>query len=295
MPHWVKQKTENRERALALLCGVLALCLSACAASRPPDPSAPRSTEALYPVAITSEPARREAVLTAWTALTREQGITNAPVPELQPVTATVRSIPPLSNPLRLPKLGEGTPTTEEERTRESLRRFIISARALIGADPQQLSLIQRTDETDGTKRARYRQRPFRYPLRGGYGDLEISFTSDLRLLQMTSTCVPEVEQLQRAITNVRPRFTAEDVAKRMAGRSFTYTDAAGNQQAYTAAAGDTVNVTGLVIYPRLADGTTALEFHLAWEIIVQSNPARTLYLDAVSDDTLGVTLVPQS
>ena len=62
-----------------------------------------------------SDQDRREAALTAWANLTRSQGINNAPAPELQPFTQTLKSIPPLSPPLYLPKVGAEPTMTEEE------------------------------------------------------------------------------------------------------------------------------------------------------------------------------------
>jgi hypothetical protein len=181
-----------------------------------------------------------------------------------------------------------------EEETRESLRRFIVSERRLLGADPAQLSLELRTDEADGTKKARYRQQPFRRALRGGYGVLEISFTPDRRVLQIYSTCIPDTDRLRTAFVNLRlSPLTADGIAKRLMGRTLTYTDAAGNAQ--TLAVSNNANeitVSELVIYPRpRASEPPALELHLAWEITLGSAPAaQTIYLDAVTDEVLGVS-----
>ncbi|MCA1849684.1 MAG: hypothetical protein LC672_01195 [Acidobacteria bacterium] len=240
---------------------------------------------------MTESADRRASALAAWAQLTNGQGIKNGPAPELQPVTATVRSLPALAGtPLYLPKVGEGASATEEE-TRESLKRFITSARALVGAEPQQLSLVLRTDLADRTKKARYEQRPFRYPLRGDYGAIEITFAPDRRVLQITSTAIPEVEQLQRAGAGTRPRMAADRVPEFVAGRTFTYMDAVGNKQTLTVAQGEEITVKELVIYPRPRPSDQAvLEFHLAWEILVgpASSPL-TVYLDAVNDEVLAV------
>ncbi len=211
------------------LCILLAQVLSACAATPPPNATGPRPNEPPYPVLMTETNDRREAALTAWAKFTSEQGITNAPAPELQPVTATVRSLPASTGtPLYLPKVGDTLPMNEDN-TRESLRRFITSASPIIGAPPQQLSLVKRIDGADGTQRALYEQRPFRYPLRNGYGKLEITFTPDRRVLQLNSTCITDVEQLQRAGAGTRPSWDAEKVGAQITDRTFTYRDAAGN------------------------------------------------------------------
>ncbi|MDT4898559.1 MAG: hypothetical protein QOH25_3636 [Acidobacteriota bacterium] len=270
---------------------LLALGLSACAASPSPNATGPRPNEPPYPILLTETAERREAALIAWAKFTSEQGITNAPAPELQPVTATIRSLPTFTGtPLYLPKVGDTVPMSEEN-TRESLRRFITSAIPLLGARQQQLSLVQRIDAADGTKKALYEQRPFRYPLRGGYGKLEITFAPDRHVLQLTSTCIIDTEQLQRAGAGTRPKWDAEKVGAQIAGRTFTYKDSAGNTQTLTIAQGEKVTVRELVIYPlpRLSN-PAILEFHLAWEIIVERVPdSFNIYLDAVTDEIIGV------
>jgi hypothetical protein len=284
-----KQRTQPVEWLRLALLVALALCLNACAAK--PSPNAPASNEPAYPVLMTDSTDRRDAALADWANFTTAQGIRNAPAPELQPVTATIRSLPSFTGmALYLPKVGAG-PMMSEEETRESLRRFITGMSSLLGADPPQLSLVLRTDLADGTKKARYEQRPFAYPLRGDYGVLEISFAPDRRVLQITSTCVPEIEQLRRAGAGIHPKQTADEVPKLIAGRTFTYTDANGNKQTITITTADQVTVHQLVIYPlpRLSD-PSVLEFHLAWEITVgnSSNPT-TIYLDAVTDEIIAV------
>jgi hypothetical protein len=239
---------------------------------------------------------RREAALTAWTKFTTEQGITNAPAPELQPVTATIRSLPAFTGtPLYLPKVGDTMPMNEEN-TRESLRRFITSASPIIGATPQQLSLVKRIDGADGTQRALYEQRPFRYPLRNGYGKLEITFTPDRRVLQINSTCITEVEQLQRAGAGTRPRLDAEKVSALVTDHTFTYKDAAGDPQTLTITKGEEVIVRELVIYPiPRARDPLILEFHLAWEITLKrASGSLNIYLDAVTDELLAVSPFPE-
>jgi len=105
-----------------------------------------------------------------------------------------------------------------EDETREALRRFIRDYRELIGSDPAKLSLIERVDQPDGLKLAIYQQRPFRFPIRGGYGKLEIRFTTDRRILNISSSCIPQAERVQSAFAalNVRPKIedTIENSAR---------------------------------------------------------------------------------
>jgi hypothetical protein len=282
----LRQKAERmRVLCFALLSAVAVFACACAAASRPPDAAGPRSPGEPVYATLTDRADRREVALNAWANLARSQGINNAPQPELQPITATLKSIPPLNPPLYLPKVGAAPVMTEEE-TREALRRFITDQVTLIGAEPKQLSLVLRTDLADGMKKAKYEQHPFRYPLRGGYGILEITFAPDRRVLQLTSTCIPEVEQLQKTLATAAPKLNAEEVAANVKGRQFTYTDARGNQQTYTVGAGDEVNVRELVIYPIARAGEPgALELHLAWEVFIGNGPsARVIYLDALAN-----------
>ncbi|MFN2455574.1 MAG: hypothetical protein ABR577_15295 [Pyrinomonadaceae bacterium] len=293
----------------AVLIAALTVCIAACAgATRPPDAAGPRANEPPYPVLLVANEDRTTASLAAWSALTKAQNIPDAPAPEFDPVTGAIRSLPVLPNgaALYLPKIGAQPPMTEEE-TRESLRRFIVNESRLIGAEPQQLSLVARTETPANIKTARYEQRPFRYALRGGFGMLQIDFAPDGRLLQLSSTCIPEAESLQRSGTGVRPRYTAEEVIKRLVGRSFALTgntteaktSANVNTNQNTAVApevtilaGDQISIRELVVYPRrrLAD-PAVIEFHLAWEIaLAHGTQNYTVYLDAVTDEFLGAT-----
>jgi hypothetical protein len=276
--------------AHAALALALLACTYGCAATPAPDPNRPAASRPVYPtLAGTAE--RRQVALAAWANLTRAQGITDAPEPELQPFTLTLKSIPALAPPLYLPKVGTGETMTEEE-TREALRRFIVGQRVLLGADQQELSLVLRTDLADGTKKARYEQHPFRYPLRGGYGQLEITFAPDRRVLQINSTCIPEVEQLQKTLAGITIALTAEKVAENLRARTFTYTDARGSQQTYTVASGDEINVRELVIYPLKSESQPdALELLLAWEITVgRGTGALLVYLDAATNKVIAAS-----
>ncbi|MBA2734551.1 MAG: hypothetical protein H0U54_16945 [Acidobacteria bacterium] len=294
MMHRIRKSVRQVIGFRVAVCLLFAVGLSACAATPPPNATGPRPNEPPYPVLLTEKTERREATLTAWAKFMTEQGITNAPAPELQPVTATIRSLPAFTGtPLYLPKVGDTLPMNEEN-TRESLRRFIASASPLIGAPPQQLSLVQRIDEADGTQRALYEQRPFRFPLRGGYGKLEITFAPDRRVLQINSTCITDVEQLQRAGAGTRPRWEAEKLLTQIADRTFTYKDAAGTTQLLTLTKGEEVIVRELVIYPvSRANDPSILEFHLAWEITVKrASGSFNIYLDAVTDELITVNLI---
>ncbi len=282
--------------ALAALCG-------ACAASRAPDAGLPRANEPAYPILLAASDERREQALAVWATLTAEQGITNAPAPELQLVTATLRALPLLSMPLTLPKIGDDVGHTSEadtdEATRESLRRFIAGAAPLLGVDPRYVTLTEIVGDGNGAKRARYLHKPFLYPVRGGFGMLEITFTTDRRVTGLSSTAIPDAERIARALTSGRQLLRPEDAVKALAGRTVAFTDAAGREQTYigTGIPGEFA-AREIVVYPVRRDGAPpTLAFHLAWEIAVVggsgATPSPLIYVDAVTGETLAAIIQP--
>lgn len=266
--------------------GVLFLVLvavgSSCAPLQPPSADAPRG-EAAYPFVITEDPQRRQAALAAASQLFQPS---TSESPRLQPVTATIESLPS-GFQLYLPKLGVAPVMTEEE-TRESLRRFLRDWSGLIGADPARLSLVERVDAPDGTRIANYEQRPFRYPIRGRFGKVHIRFSTDRRVLNLSSTSIPNAERLQPAIAAMVPKLAAEDAMTQVRDKLITYTNASGIQSTFNVPSAGEVKARDLVLYI-LPSGTNAnsLEFHLAWEIDVSGAPVKKVYLDAVSGEVV--------
>lgn len=266
-----------------------ALISAACAAMQPPNAGTPESGGQPYPVVFGEQPQRREASILALNRLAlgvREDQTQSY----LQPVTATIKSLPAkLSTPLYLPKVGI-KPEMNEEETREALRRFIDDWRNLIGADPSHLSLAERTDQPNGVKIAKYEQRPFRYPLRGDYGKLEIQFTADRRLLNVSSSCIPDAERLQSALAAITPRVKPEEAAQSLTTGTLTYTDALGNQQTYGLSPDNKIEVGELVTYARSAkDRPDTLELLVAWEINIPNAPFKTAYIDAVTKEIIAI------
>ncbi|MGI9166075.1 MAG: hypothetical protein ACR2G5_06785 [Pyrinomonadaceae bacterium] len=274
--------TSRQPRVFLILA--IAAALNACAMMKPAEVSGPRAGGPPYPVILTEQTQRRDSAVIAFKRLYAQEGDQSAVY--LQPVTATVKSLPgKLGTPLYLPKVGSGTEMSEEE-TREALRRFINDWRNLIGADPAALSLVERIDQKDGTKVAKYEQRPFRYPLRGDYGKLEIHFTPDRRLLNVSSSCIPDVERLQAALAAVVPQVKSEDVMPRVRAKGITYTDSAGNQQTFQLSANTEITTSELVVYVLPSrTSTVTLEFHLAWEVALKNAPVTYVYLDALEGE----------
>lgn len=274
-----------------LLVVASALALGGCAALQPVSPTGPRADQQ-YPVLFTEDSQRREAIVVALQRLMLRSGNSSATASQVQlhPITATILSLPPTaSSGLFLPKVGANAVMTEEE-TRESLRRFINEFQALTGADPARLSLVERVDQPDGTKVANYEQRPFRYPIRGNFGKLQIRFTADRRVVDLNSTCIPDADRIQAALSALNTRPQAEDTLKKIRADGLAFTDANGNKVDFKVPAGSEVTAQKRVTYilPSKLD-PNSLEFHLAWEITLTNAPIQTAYVDALNGEVVAV------
>jgi hypothetical protein len=269
-----------------ILLLALALGSVSCASLQPPDATGPRGNESVYPLLYIADDARRNAATAAIGRLV--QPASTAVGPGLQPITLTIENLGALSSqPLYLPKLGT-SPVMNEEETRESLRRFIREWQDLIGADPTKLSLVERVDQPDGTKLASYEQRPFRYPIRGNFGKLQIRFTTDRRVVSMNSTCLPEAEPIQTTLAAVTLKLKPEDAVNQLLNNPISYADTAGTQQTFRVASATQLKPREMVTYVRASPNKPdALEFHIAWEVEVVSAPVSRVYVDAVNGEII--------
>lgn len=273
--------------------------LGACAsAARPAGAERPRGSEPPRFATLAASDERRTAALANWKAVVGEQAAEASPAPDLRPVTATLASLPAgLRDFPRLPLVvaGDAQNRTEEE-TRESLRRFLATAAPLLGIDLKHVSLVEVSDAAaaPGSRRALYRQNPFAYPLRNGYGAVEVTFTPDLRVVGLSSTAVPDAERLGRTLAAVPKTVTAAQAAAALANRAVNYTDRAGAQQTRTLAQPDPAAARQLVVFPfrRDAADPAALELHVAWEVAADNTDAPLLvYVDAATGEVLGASM----
>ena len=280
-------------RSFIARCLILAVALTAgaCAAFQPTDPNGPTSNAPQYPIALSDVGTRLEEASVAWYQLSQRYGLPGKTEVNLHPYTATVESLPAnLPAPIYLPKVGSQTNPTEEE-TRESLRRFIVEWQRLIGAEPNHLSLVERIDEPSGVKVARYEQRPFRYPLRGGYGTLVIRFRSNGQLVGFSSNCVPNAERIQATLSGLTPKLTGEQAVNHIRTQPITFTDASGRQQTVSLPANAKIEAQQLVVYAQPSkDPPSGLQIRLAWEIEVTNSPINRVYLDAISDEIIATS-----
>ena len=268
-------------RGLILTVALIALlAVGACAAFQPIDANGPTANAPQYPIGLSDVGPRLEEASVAWYQLSQRYGLPGKTEANLHPYTATLESLPAnLPAPIYLPKVGSETNPTEEE-TRESLRRFIVEWQRLIGAEPNQLSLVERTDEPSGVKVARYEQRPFRYPLRGGYGTLVIRFRSNGQLVGFSSNCIPNADQIQATLNGLTPKLTGEQAVDRVK-----------NQPTVSLPASATVEARQLVVYAQPSkDPSSGLQIRLAWEIEVTNGPIKWVYLDAISDEIIATS-----
>jgi hypothetical protein len=262
--------------------------MGACAAFQPTDANGPAANRPQYPIALSDVGTRLQEASVAWYQLSQRYGLPVKTEANLHPYTATLESLPAnLPAPMYLPKVGSQTAPTEED-TRESLRRFIVEWQLLIGAEPNQLSLVERTDEPSGVKVARYEQRPFRYPLRGDFGTLVIRFRSNGQLVGFSSNCIPNADRLQQALNALTPTITAEQAVNHVKTQPVTV---AGQQQSVSLPANATVEARQLVVYAKPSQvPPSGLEIRLAWEIDVANAPISKVYLDALSDEIIATT-----
>jgi hypothetical protein len=274
---------------IVTLVALMMVATNACAALQPSTVSGPKSNLPPYPI-LGNEPEQLEGANIAWQQLVQRYSLSPESSATFHPITGTIQNLP--SNPggsIFLPKVGDVTTQTEEQ-TRESLRRFIVEWRNLIGADPNQLSLVERIDESSGVKVARYEQKPFRIPLRGGFGKLVIRFQSDRRVIGMSSTCLQKTDRLQAALAALTPKVTSENAPGFVRDRSITARDATGQERTFTLSQNAPIEVQQLVVYVVPSLDQQTLEVRLAWEIDVTNGPIKTIYLDAVTEQVFAIT-----
>jgi hypothetical protein len=265
-----------------LLLLTLVLALGGCATMNPPSATGPRN-EPAYPIFFSKDDVREEAGRVALRRLSQRLGNFRPANAKLQPITGTIAGLPVTTTPLYLPKLGV-EPVMNEEETRESLRRFIRDWQELIGSDPAKLSLVDRVDNPNGLKIAGYEQRVFRYPIRGHYGKLQIGFTSDRRIQNVSSTCIPDAERLQLAMAGAIPKLKPEEAIAVVRENEIPYTDTNGANLMLRVPASVTLTPRELVIYivPSKTRPDT-LEFHVCWEIELSGAPVKFVYVDALN------------
>jgi len=292
--------TNNKQTLLLFMLAVVALMAVSCAPIQPTSPTGPRGNEPIYPVLLAEDSARRETAQAAFARLrqsvtTVRNGATNETVAlDLSPITATIQSLPVVAGGgVYLPKVGVATQMNEEE-TRESLRRFLRDWREVIGADPARLSLVDHTVQPDGSSLVNYEQRPFRFPLRGNYGKLQIRFASDRRVLSLFSSCIPDADKVRSALRTLgasgalSARLTAEDAMKKLRENDASPSPSASPAVRLPASAQMKPHELVTHVQPSKTRAD-ALAFRIAWEIEITGAPIKLAYIDAISGELIAV------
>jgi hypothetical protein len=275
---------------IALFVVSVVLATGACAALQPIDANGPRADAPAYPIGLADPAARLEEASVAWYQISQHYGAQGKTEANLNPYTGTLQGLPANTVAIVLPNVGAEAVKTEEQ-TRESLRRFLVEWRQLIGAEPEHLSLVERTDERSGLKLARYEQRPFRYPLRGEFGQLTIRFRPDRQVVSLSSSCIPNADRLQAALNALAPKINAEQAVEHVKTQSLVTSDSSGRQQTFTIPSNAVPTARQLVVYARPSpDQSKGLQLHLAWEIEITNSPIKMVYLDAISDQVIAMT-----
>lgn len=287
---------------LLFIMPVLTVMLISCAPIQPTNTTGPRSNAA-YPVVLAEDNNRRETAQAAFNRLRQSvspgRSVATADTssePNLSPITATILSLPENGGVgVYLPKVGVD-PVMNEEETRESLRRFVRDWREIIGSEPARLSLVEHSVQPDGTSIANYEQRPFRFPIRGNYGKLQIRFASDRRILSIFSSCIPDADKLRSALRGLgaagglSARLTAEEATKKLREGDLPSQVPTSVNAPLRLSTTAQLNPRELVTHVQPSKiRADALEFRVAWEFELTSAPFKHAYVDAITGEVFAV------
>jgi hypothetical protein len=231
-----------------------------------------------YPGLIKDSSERRERAEREWRRMLDFYNVPQTP-PDLYPIIYTPRSLLGISGGIRI-MAAKPEPGTQEIALREAVKNFFDRWRELIGAEPTALSLVSAKPSGDSWQLI-YQQANYPFPIAGGFGEIVVVISADGRLLQLDDRLIPVVE------LPARPEIDKERAAAKIAGRTFTYTDASGREQRIQIAARSQVSTKRAVVVA--IEKGDSLEVHLAWEIIAGRSLTWTLYLDAMTGAELRV------
>jgi len=231
-----------------------------------------------YPAVIKDSTERRARAEREWRRMLDAYSVPQTP-PDLYPITYTPRSLLGVTGGIKLISFTP-EPGSEGVALREAVRRFLDRWRELLGAEPAAVSLVS-NDGSGDTQRLTYKQANYAFPIAGNAGEMVAVVSRDGRLLQLDSRFIPVVELPSR------PSLDRDSAAKRVVGRTFSYSDIAGHEQRTQVGGLDQVTVKRLVVLPVEKGDST--EVHLAWEIVAGKQLSWTIYIDAMSGQDLRV------
>jgi hypothetical protein len=230
-----------------------------------------------YPAIVQVSPQRQTQVEREWRRLLETYGAPSGQ-PDFYPVTLTPRSLQGIQGGIKIITTAI-QPDSEEVTIREAARKFIDRWRDLLGVDPANLSLVSDNHSTEG-HRLTYKQSDYPFSIAGNFGEMTLLISKDGRLAQLDDRFIPLVE------LPLKPVIERQAVVQRVANRTFTYSNIAGQAQTVKLNA-DEIVVKELVIFP-VEKGNT-IEVHLAWEITAGKSLTWNVYIDAIDGADLSV------
>ena len=242
------------------------------------SPKLPNTAKQNYPVVIEDSEQRRQKAEREWRRMLDFYKVAQTP-PDLYPISYTPRSLLGVSGGIKIMATAP-EPGTEALAQREAVKRFIDQWRDLVGADPLTVSLVAGTDAGDA-HRLTYRQANYAFPIVGNFGEMTAIISRDGRLLQLDDHFIPIVELPQK------PAIDREEAARRVVGRTFTYSDIAGRPQQVRVDNPAEIKVRRVVVAPVEKPGR--IEVRLAWEIVAGTSLSWTVYIDAMTGEEISV------
>jgi hypothetical protein len=242
------------------------------------SPKVPNTTQKNYPVIIKDSTDRRAKAEREWRRMLDAYQVQQTP-PDLHPIIYTPRSLLGVTGGIKI-MAAKPEPGSEVIALREAVKGFVDRWRDLLGADLASISLVS-GDQSSDIQRLIYRQANYPFHIAGNYGEMVAVLSADGRLMQLDDRFIPIVE------LPARPQIEREVAARRVVGRTFTYSDIAGREQRTQVTNPADVSVKQAVVFP--IERGDVIEVHLAWEIVAGSSLSWTVYIDAINGEELKV------
>lgn len=269
---------------LAFVIVASTVWLLACAAPGQVGVHTPQASGPSYPPTLETTAAQQQEAETAWRAFLTEQQLPETKF-DAEPGLNTPRALPTsLAGRIKV-SAKEGP--LDDLAAKDALRRFIERNAVLLSGGRRETAISLKdlsltTFSNEGAMyRAVYAQRSFPFPLANGFGELMMVISKTGLLLQWNSRLLPKLDLPTTATVN------ANELPDRFVGRSFTYSNIAGQPQTYRVASRNEAVVKSLVVYPKVAGNRLTL--HVAYPVEVGRGTTWTVYMDALTGEELAV------
>jgi hypothetical protein len=255
-----------------IFAAFLAFAVACTPSTQVPNSEKPKN----YPLIIPAAEPRQTQARREWQRLLETYNVQGDP--DFHPILVTPRSLSNLQGNIKITTV-QIQPGSEDITIREAARKFIDRWRDLLGLSPASMSLVNDSHAGDA-HRLTYRQSDYAFPTVGKFGEMVMIISNDGRLLQLDDRFIPVVD------LPLKPVVDRPTAALRVANRTFTYSNVAGQPQTVKIPA-EEISVQRLVVYP--VEKSDRLEVHLAWEILAGKSLSWNVYLDAINGEDLGV------